>query len=189
MPLTKNRYFNLTTNNKRMRQKSAVQAEVDWNSGVAIPQNRAFLRMNPSNWAKSTAGVTCALVIFLLFPGSMALGQGSDDTLNDRMKILMFKYTDCVTEWAGKYVDTGATASKIAEGAHSKCQQEFEDYANSSEEYFLSITPTSVYKHVDLTKGRSVASDIRTMTREHIIRLVIEARSEASNELQSNPLR
>ena len=89
---------------------------------------------------------------------------------------IMFKYTDCVTDWAGS-TSSGASPSEIADGAHSKCQREFQDYVESSEQYFLSITPDGALKTTAIEKARSVASDVRTMTRAHIIRLVIETRA------------
>ena len=108
--------------------------------------------------------------------GGKALGQAATEAPADRMKIQMFKYTDCVTEWAGEYVGSGATPSEIADGAHSKCQREYQDYTDSTELYFLSITPAGAPKSRAIEKARSVAADVRTMTRAHIIRLVIETR-------------
>ncbi len=121
-------------------------------------------------------GISCAITVFTMFATTKALGQAPENTLSDRMEALMFRYTDCVTEWAGEYVASGASPSEIAEGAHSKCQRQFQDYVESSERYFLSITPEGTPKATAIDKARSVTSDVRAMTRAHIIRLVIETR-------------
>lgn len=90
--------------------------------------------------------------------------------------MLVFKYTDCVTQWAGEYVDYDATPSEIAEGTHSKCQLEFHDYTDSAEQNVLSITLTGSPNLTTIEKARSAASDVRVMTRSHIIRFIIETR-------------
>ena len=122
-------------------------------------------------------GAVCAIAVFAASPASNVFGQASAQELSGRMKSLMLRYTDCVTDWAGEYVSPRATPSEIAEGGHSKCQREFQDYADSSEQYFLAITPDGASKAKAIEKARSVASDIRAMTKAHIVRLVIETRS------------
>ena len=144
---------------------------------VAMLKNRF---VTPTNFLKLTSfsvWLLCSIAVFSIAVSNSAHGQAPANAPSDRMKTIMFKYTDCVTDWAGEYVSSGASPSEIADGAHSKCQREFQDYVESSEQYFLSITPDGALKTTAIEKARSVASDVRTMTRAHIIRLVIETRA------------
>lgn len=119
-----------------------------------------------------------AMVLPVLATWEFALGKDSESPLKSQMVSLMFGYTECVTNWAGEYVSARAGPTEIAEAAHSKCLHKFQEFEEAQKHYLLSITPAGTPETRAIDKAKAISSDVREMTKAHIIRLVIETRSE-----------
>lgn len=119
-----------------------------------------------------------AVALSVLATWEFALGRDSESPSKTRMVSFMSAYTDCVINWAGEYVSARATPTEIAEAAHSKCLHKFQEFEEAQKHYLLSITPAGTSETQAIDKAKAISSDIREMTKAHIIRLVIETRSE-----------
>ena len=122
--------------------------------------------------------ILVVMILTALATPVVTLGQGTESRLKDRTESLMFGYTECVTNWAGEYVGARASPTEIAEAAHSKCLSEFQKFEEAQMNYLLSITPAGIPETRAIDKAKSISSDVREMTKAHIIRLIIETQSE-----------
>jgi hypothetical protein len=118
------------------------------------------------------------MILTALATLEVALGQDSGSRLKDRMESLIFGYTECVTNWVGEYVSARASPTEIAEAAHSKCLSEFQNFEEAQKNYLLSMTSAGIPETRAIDKAKAISSDVREMTKAHIIRLIIETRSE-----------
>lgn len=122
--------------------------------------------------------ILVVMILTALATPEVALGQSPESRFKDRMESLMFGYTDCVTNWAGEYVSARASPTEIAEAAHSKCLSEFQKFEEAQKNDLLSITPAGIPETRAIDKAKAISTDVREMTKAHIIRLIIETRSE-----------
>lgn len=122
--------------------------------------------------------ILAVIILAALATPEAAPGQNPESRLKERAQSLMIGYTKCVTNWAGEYVSARASPTEIAEAAHSKCLSEFKEMEEAQKNDLLSITPAGMPETRAIDKAKAIATDIREMTKAHIIRLIIEARSE-----------
>lgn len=122
--------------------------------------------------------ILVVMILTALATPVVTLGQGIESRLKDHTESLMFGYIECVTSWTGEYVGARASPTEIAEAAHSKCLSEFQKLEEAQKNYLLSITPAGIPETRAIDKAKSISTDIREMTKAHIIRLIIETQSE-----------
>lgn len=108
----------------------------------------------------------------------VAVAQSPSSSLRTLTETLSSNYADCVIKWVGDNLLASASPSEMADGGHSACHDQFRAFEEAETKYLLSMTPSSVPELAAINKARSIASDVREITRKHIIRLVIESRSD-----------
>jgi hypothetical protein len=105
----------------------------------------------------------------------MAVAQSSSDDLRRLAEQLILGYVDCVTKWVGENLIASATPSEMATGGHSACQNKLVAFEEAETRYLLSLGGSELGA---ISKAQSIAAGVRQMTREHIVRLIIETRSQ-----------
>ena len=108
----------------------------------------------------------------------IAIGQTAESPWKSKAEALISEYTDCVTNWAGQYLNARATPTETTEAAQSKCLREIQAFEEEQKKYLLSITPPGITETRAIDKAKAITSDVREMTKAHIIRLIIETRSD-----------
>ena len=106
-----------------------------------------------------------------------AVAQPQPNDLRALGQTLTLKYMDCVIKWVRDNLIVTASPSEMADGGHSKCMGEFQALQEAQTQYLLSITPPSAPTLGAINKAHAIASDVRDMTKAHVIRLIIEVRS------------
>lgn len=81
-------------------------------------------------------------------------------------------YVNCAFAAADHYYSVSASASDIAEAAHSACLREFDDYSFNVQVFFSRIS-MSMYSR---NEAMALINDSRVTTRQAIIRRVLERR-------------
>lgn len=117
-----------------------------------------------------------AIALSAIATPGITFGQTSQNQLKTNADSLAIVYADCVTNWVGDNLIASATPTEMATGGESKCFNKLQEFEEAQKNYLLSITPTGQENRA-IEKAKSLASDVREMTRAHVIRLLIETRS------------
>lgn len=112
----------------------------------------------------------------ILMATTVAFAQNGSTELRAHAGSIAIEYKNCVIEWVGSNLVASATPTEMAEGGHSNCFSELQEFEEAQKTYLLSVTPPG-QEFRAIEKAKSMASDIREMTKAHIIRLIIETRS------------
>jgi hypothetical protein len=128
-----------------------------------------------SNHATSSLAFSVIGLAILMAP-TVAFARNGPTELRAHAESITIEYNNCVIEWVGLNLVASATPTEMAEGGHSKCLSKLQEFEEAQKTYLLSVTPPG-QEFRAIEKAKSIASDIREMTKAHIIRLIIETRS------------
>lgn len=135
----------------------------------------------PINYlAKSHTTATITLVAVMLIAPMIDSAHAQQNQLNANADSMAIAYANCVTGWVGEHLVASATPTEMAEGAQAKCLNKLQEFEDAEKNYLLSITPPGPQELRAIEKAKSLAYDVREMTKEHVIRLIIETRSAKS---------
>lgn len=112
----------------------------------------------------------------ILMAPSAAFAQTQPTDLKARAESIAIDYTNCVTDWVGANLIASAMPTEMAEGGQAKCLNRLQQFEEAQKTYLLSITPPGQEDRA-IEKAKSIALDVREMTKAHIIRLIIETRA------------
>lgn len=135
----------------------------------------------PINYrTKNHTTVTIALVAVMLSALMIDSAHAQQNQLKANADSMAIAYTNCVTDWVGEHLIASATPTEMAEGAQAKCLNKLQEFEDAQKNYLLSITPPGPQELRAIEKAKSLAYDVREMTKAHVIRLIIETRSVKS---------
>ena len=129
------------------------------------------------NYTKILIFAAFAVRVSAIVSPAIAFGQTQPSQLKANADSQVIGYINCITNWVSANLIASATPTEMAVGAESKCLNKFQELEEAHKNYFLSITPPGAHTLQASEKAKSMAVDVREMTKAHIIRLIIETRS------------
>lgn len=139
---------------------------------VASGEGWAAAYLNNENqrrlFRKRLSGKSARIEVFL--PIVMKYRTSADSTP------VLIAYKNCVIDWVGENLIPDATPNEMAEGGQAACLDKLQEFEEAYKAELLSIAPRGQEMRA-FEEAKSLASDIREMTKAHIIQLIIESRS------------